>query len=113
MSQKRPSRREVIESCISRGLLLAGAPMVCSSLFKLWAETEGRTSKPTPAEALGPFFKKGAPNTSTLRAPGDPGFPLHVFGKVVNTRAELVQGAQIDVWQTDHQGRYDLQGYRY
>ena len=48
-----------------------------------------------------------------LRAPGDPGIPLHVSGKVFNTRGEAVPGAQIDIWQTDHEGHYDLQGFRY
>ena len=107
------TRREVIESCISKGLLVAAAPMASSSLFSLWAQTAGPANKPTPTEVLGPFFKKSAPNTSNLRAPGDPGIPLHVSGKVFNTRGEAVPGAQIDIWQADHEGHYDLQGYRY
>ncbi len=113
MIDRKPSRREVIENCISRGLLLAGVPMASSSLFSLWAQTENQAHKPTPTEVLGPFFKKGAPNASLLRAAGDPGFPLHVSGKVTNTRGEIVHGAQIDIWQTNHQGFYDLQGFRY
>jgi len=111
--RKQLTRREVIESCISRRLLVASVPMASSSLFSLWAQTDARAGKPTPTEVLGPFFKKGAPNVSTLRAPGDPGFPLRVTGKVFNTRGEAVHGAQIDMWQTDHQGRYDIQGFRY
>lgn len=113
MIRKSPTRREVIESCISRGLLVAAVPMASSSLSSLWAQTESRAARPTPAEVLGPFYKKGAPNTSTLRAPGDPGFPLRVAGKVYNTRGDAVRDAQIDMWQTDHHGHYDLQGFRY
>jgi protocatechuate 3,4-dioxygenase beta subunit len=110
---KQPTRREVIERCVSRGLLVAGVPLASSTLVSLWAETEGNANKPTPTEVLGPFYKKGAPNTSALRAPGDPGFPLRVSGRVWNTRGEAVQGARIDIWQADHQGHYDVLGFRY
>ena len=34
-------------------------------------------------------------------------------GKVLNTRGDVVRNAQIEVWQADHQGHYDVQGYRY
>jgi protocatechuate 3,4-dioxygenase beta subunit len=113
MVSRMRTRREVIESCISRGLLIAAAPMASSSLFTLWAETAAQAHKPTPTDVLGPFYKKSAPNTSTLRAPGDPGIPLRVSGRVFNTRGDAVPGALIDVWQTDHEGHYDLKGYRY
>src|SRR5216684_6699249 len=107
------TRREIVENCIVRGFLVAGVPVSASNLFALWQDGHRQAGKPTPTEVLGPFYKKGAPNTSNLRAPGDPGFPLRVAGKVFNTRGERVEGAQIDIWQTDHQGRYDLQGFRY
>jgi hydroxyquinol 1,2-dioxygenase len=48
-----------------------------------------------------------------LRAPGDPGMPLSVSGQVFDVRGEIVPGAKIEVWQTDHLGHYDLDGYRY
>ncbi len=82
-------------------------------LLALWQQTETKAAKPTPTEVLGPFFKKGAPNERNLRKPGAPGFPLRVSGKVYNTRGERIQNAQIDMWQADHAGRYDVQGYSY
>jgi protocatechuate 3,4-dioxygenase beta subunit len=39
--------------------------------------------------------------------------PLQVSGKVYDTRGDLVPQALVEVWQTDHLGRYDLEGYRY
>jgi protocatechuate 3,4-dioxygenase beta subunit len=87
--------------------------MASSSLLALWEEGQERAAKPTPAEVLGPFFKKGAPNTPRLHKPGDPGFPLRVEGRVLNTRGEKVPGARLDVWHADHAGLYDVQGYRY
>jgi len=84
----------------------------------LWQSGERQSAerqvvKPTPAEVLGPFFRKGAPNVSDLHKPGDPGFPLRVEGKVLNTRGEKVPGAEVQVWHADHAGLYDVQGYRY
>jgi protocatechuate 3,4-dioxygenase beta subunit len=108
---RRLSRREIIESCISRGLLVAATPMASSQLYALWAEPGAL--KPTPTEVLGPFYKKGAPNQADLRIQGDPGMPLVVSGRVVNTRGEKVPGARVALWHADDAGRYDVQGYRY
>ncbi|HYZ83299.1 MAG TPA: hypothetical protein VE621_02805 [Bryobacteraceae bacterium] len=106
-------RREWLESCIAKGFLLAGTPMASSHLFGMWQAGEAGAGKPTPAEVLGPFFRKGAPNTSRLYQPGDPGFPLRVAGRILNTRGEKVPGALIDIWHANHAGLYDVQGYRY
>ena len=113
MKRNQPTRREIIENCIVRGLLVAGVPLSGTNLAAMWQKGQDEARKPTPTEVLGPFFKKGAPNEKVLRAAGDPGFPLRVTGKVLNTRGEAVHGAQIDIWQADHAGHYDVQGYRY
>jgi len=107
------SRREIVEKCIVRGLLVAAVPMSQTNLLALWQKGENQAIRPTPPEVLGPFYKKGAPDTPVLRGPGDPGFPLHVSGRVCNTRGDLVEGARIDVWHADYYGKYDVQGYRY
>jgi catechol 1,2-dioxygenase len=39
--------------------------------------------------------------------------PLSVSGQVFDVRGEIVPLAKIEVWQTDHLGHYDLDGYRY
>lgn len=109
----RLSRREIFERCIVKGLLIASVPMSSSKLLALWQKSEADAAKPTPEEVLGPFYKKNAPNVKNLRAPGDPGVPLVVTGKVLNTRGEPVTGARVDIWHADHHGRYDVQGYRY
>ncbi len=107
------TRRAVLENCIVRGGIVAGVPMSANQLLALWQDGERSARKPTPSEVLGPFFKKGAPNTAVLRQAGDPGFALRVSGKVYNTRGDAVEGARIDMWQTNHAGRYDVVGYRY
>jgi protocatechuate 3,4-dioxygenase beta subunit len=113
MKNTRLNRREILENCIVKGLLVAGVPMSASNLLALWQNGERGGWKATPEEVLGPFFKKGAPNVKNLRSTGDPGVPLRVAGKIVNTQGEPVSGARVDLWHADHHGRYDVQGYRY
>ena len=115
MAQTKPNRRQMLELCISRGLLMGSTAAVMSHtrLLGFWQQAEAQAHKPTSPEVLGPFFRKGAPNQSVLRAPGDLGFPLKVAGRVMNTRGQLVEGAKIDLWHADHTGRYDTRGYRY
>jgi len=36
-----------------------------------------------------------------------------VSGQVVSTNAAAVPEASIEIWQTDHLGHYDVEGYRY
>jgi len=111
----KPNRRQILELCITRGLLAAGAVTALSQaqLFAFWQKTEGQAHKATVPEVLGPFFRKGAPDQRVLRAPGDPGFPLKVTGRVLNTKGQVVEGAKVDFWHADHGGRYDTRGYRY
>lgn len=113
MAHRRIDRREMLEKCIVRGGLLAGTAMSSDRLLSFWQQTETKAHKPTPAEVLGPFFRKGAPDTPVLRKPGDPGFPLKVSGRVLNTRGQLVESAKVDLWHADHSGLYDVRGYNY
>jgi catechol 1,2-dioxygenase len=106
-------RRDWLGNCIGKGFLVAGVPMTSSHLFALWQTGQENAVKPTPAEVLGPFYKKHAPDTPRLHKPADPGFPLRVTGKVLNTRGEKVAGARIEIWHADHAGLYDVEGYRY
>ena len=48
-----------------------------------------------------------------MRATGDAGMPLAISGVVYNTRGEVVPDAKIEIWQTDNDGYYDIEGYRY
>lgn len=107
------TRREALEACINRGLLVAAAPVAGSTLFANWARAEEKALKVTSAEVLGPFYKKGAPNDSNMRIAGEPGMPLRVTGEVTDARGEPIPGARVAMWHTDHKGYYDIMGYRY
>ena len=113
MNPGKPNRRQILERCISRGTLLGAAALSQSQLLALWQQAEAQSLQPTAPEVLGPFFRKGAPDHRVLRAPGDPGFPLKVSGKVCDTRGRLIEGAKVDLWHADHHGLYDTKGYRY
>jgi len=107
------TRRAALERAIVKGGLVAGTAMSAGRLFALWQKGEAAGVKATPRDVLGPFYKKEAPDVKQLHKPGDPGFPLKVSGRVVNTRGEIVRGARVDIWHADHAGLYDIQGYRY
>ena len=103
----------MLELCISRGMLLGAPALSHSQILAAWQQAEATAGKPTPAEVLGPFFRKGAPDTRVLRNAGDAGFPLKVSGKVMDARGRLIDGAKVDLWHADHHGLYDTRGYRY
>jgi protocatechuate 3,4-dioxygenase beta subunit len=105
------TRRELIERCLSAGGLLLVSPALLGPASVL-ADPHPQRS-PTPSNELGPFFKKGAPTGTTLMVPGDPGVPMSVSGRVLDTRGEPLPGATIEIWQANHLGLYDLEGYHY
>jgi len=106
-------RRAFLEKCIVRGLLVGAASISHTQLFTVWAQAAADAKKPTPPEVLGPFYKKGAPNKVNLRVAREPGMPLLITGKILDTRGEPVHEARIDLWHADYKGIYDVHGYRY
>jgi protocatechuate 3,4-dioxygenase beta subunit len=113
MDTPRMKRRDILQKCLTLGSLTILSSSSATELIVAWEEREKLVRKPTPWNELGPFYKKQAPQSTSLRAPGDPGMPLSVSGQVFDVRGEIVSGAKIEIWQTDHLGHYDLDGYRY
>jgi hydroxyquinol 1,2-dioxygenase len=105
------NRREILQRCVALGSLTLIGSNASAAMLLAFQEKEVR--KPTPPDDLGPFYKKRAPEGSMLRAAGDPGMPLSVSGEIFDTRGEKLSNATIEIWQADHLGRYDLNGYRY
>jgi protocatechuate 3,4-dioxygenase beta subunit len=106
------NRRELLERCAAFGAITLAASMPLSELAFAWDEAEKKRPA-TPHCELGPFYKRLAPNTSMLRAPGDSGMPLAISGVIYDTRGEVVSDAKLEIWQTDNSGHYDIEGYRY
>ncbi len=107
------NRRDLIAKCASLGVVTLASNLNALAAAEAWLLAETKPRPATPAAEFGPFYKRDAPNTASLRAPNDPGLPLAVAGAIYNTRGELLPGAKIEIWQTDHGGHYDLKGYRY
>ena len=107
------TRRAILEKCLALGSVTIACAFSPEAMLVAFQEREKQVRKPTPPNALGPFYKKLAPQTGMLRAPGDPGLPLSLGGQVFDTRGDVIRNAIIEIWQTDHFGYYDVDGYRY
>jgi len=107
------TRRDVLMKCAAMGSLVLAPSLSLAESVAMWERQERASKKPTPPNDIGPFYKGQAPQTSHLRAPGDPGLPLAVSGLVFSTNGEVLPHSTVEVWQADHLGHYDLKGYRY
>lgn len=107
------SRRDILHKCVSLGSVIIASQFSPEVMLAAFLEGEKKVRKPTPPNTLGPFYKRLTPLNNVLRAPGDPGLPLTLSGQVFDTRGDIVPDAAIEIWQTNHQGHYDLNGYRY
>lgn len=70
-----------------------------------------RGGQTTETTVLGPFYVEGAPAIELgADISGDlEGQPLFVEGTVRSQNGEILRHATVDVWQSDDEGRYDLQ----
>lgn len=105
------TRRELLERCVVFGAVTVASTVSLPTFAEAWDAAEKK--KPTPWCELGPFYKREAPHSSMLRAPGDAGMPLTLSGVVYNTRGETVPDAKLEIWQADNDGHYDVDGYRF
>jgi len=113
MRELRLSRRESILQCMALGSLRVAPWLGLTSTISALDAQQSLPLKPTQWNEIGPFYKRLAPANAKLRQPNDPGLPITVSGRVFDTREETLAGAKIEIWQGDHVGLYDLDGYRY
>lgn len=113
MKKEQESRRSFIYLLIG-GVGLAAIYPLISALSQSGERRSGQQKlAATPGDALGPFYRKGAPRKEKLSEANDPGTPLQVSGRIVNTDGEPLSGAILEVFHTDNYGNYDLKGYRF
>jgi len=67
----------------------------------------------TTEDALGPYFLEGAPFTESIVTADYQGELLFISGNLTNNCETPVLNAELDFWQTDEDGEYDYDGYRY
>jgi hydroxyquinol 1,2-dioxygenase len=75
------------------------------------ALNQARPPGATEATVFGPFHVDDAPRVEAGAdlAEGAPGEPLFVEVEVVDLEGRPVAGAEVDVWQADEEGLYDVQ----
>jgi hydroxyquinol 1,2-dioxygenase len=69
------------------------------------------TFSPTANSVIGPFWRDAprVSNPADLRSAEEPGEPLVVSGAVRDADGAPVIGAEVDLWQADDTGAYDVQ----
>jgi hydroxyquinol 1,2-dioxygenase len=65
----------------------------------------------TEATVFGPFFVAGSPayHNGDDIANGAPGEPCYIEGRIRSVDGSPIAGAQIEIWQADQHGFYDVQ----
>jgi protocatechuate 3,4-dioxygenase beta subunit len=106
------TRRELLEKCVALGVVTLATPASLSTVAAAWDAADNKRA-PTPFCELGPFYRRDAPHGSVMRTPADAGMPLSLAGVVYSTNGEILPDAKVEIWQTDHFGHYDIDGYRF
>lgn len=86
---------------------------ISTTLFGLAACRTGlaQQCRPTTADIEGPFFRPGAPLRHAMVA--QRAISLHLHGTVMDARCQPVANAELELWQADMHGRYDLHGFHH
>ncbi len=84
-----------------------------SRLVNVMHDAKGREATGTETSLLGPFFREQAPEIALggSLAKIAHGPEILIYGQVTDGSGKGVAGAEIDVWQTDADGQYDLQAH--
>lgn len=109
-SGSRPTRRQVLH------LGLASTVACPAWLTPAMARTVAETLHPTPSQTEGPYYPVQLPadHDGDLLRNGRTdyrrGLPVWLDGIVTDTAGTPVRGAQVEIWQCDHQGHYHHPG---
>jgi protocatechuate 3,4-dioxygenase beta subunit len=83
-----------------------------SRLVNVMDDARNRVGEGTETSLLGPFFREKAPELAlgeTIARDLKGGKEILLYGQVMDTDGQPIPRAEIDVWQTDAKGLYDLQ----
>jgi hydroxyquinol 1,2-dioxygenase len=83
-----------------------------SRLVNVMHDAEGRESAGTETSLLGPFFREKAPEFAageSIATQDKGGEEIVLFGQVMDAEGMPIPDAEIDIWQVDATGLYDLQ----
>src|SRR4051812_9847312 len=83
-----------------------------SRLVNLMHDATGREAAGTETSLLGPFFREKAPEFpagGSIAVHKTHGEEIVIFGRITDAAGRPLPHAEIDIWQTDADGLYDLQ----
>ena len=104
-------RRDFGYLVLGGGILAVAYPLFRGA-GSVIAFQKGNSSRPTPSDSLGPFYRAGAPRTDRLVEASQSGAPLIVSGRVSDTSGKPVPDAILEVFHADENGEYDMKGHR-
>lgn len=93
------------------GILLADI-LGLATLVQLRGARHALAHGGTEPALVGPFWRAKQPlraNGDPIAAPGTPGAPLHVTGRVCSLDGTPLAGARVETWQASPQGLYENQ----
>jgi protocatechuate 3,4-dioxygenase beta subunit len=96
---------------IRQEFILLSDTIGLSRLVNVMHDAKGREAAGTETSLLGPFFREQAPEVplgGTI-AHASKGPEIVLFGRVTDAEGRPVPNAELDIWQTNHEGLYDLQ----
>ncbi len=104
----RRTRRQLVAGGLSLGLgLAAGARLA-------WAASGcAAPAGATPRQTEGPFFSPGTPLRRDLRSDAGPGRPFDLEAVLRDRGCRPLEGAVVELWHADPEGRYDNDGFRF
>ena len=105
------------------GLMLCGAlalPLTGSQLQVAAAQRQvsppppacTATTRTTPSQTDGPYYKANSPQRTSLIEPGMTGTKQVVTGYVLGRDCKPIARAWLDFWQADDRGEYDNTGFK-
>ena len=59
----------------------------------------------------GPYYKVGSPERISIAESGTTGEKIFIEGRVLDSKGSPIEGAWLDFWQADGNGKYDNAGY--
>jgi protocatechuate 3,4-dioxygenase beta subunit len=112
----RPTRRRVLAVGLALPAAWWSTRLLAAQGLSDFTTSSGAPScngsrKPTPATRE-EFYKPSAPERTWLRTADVAGTPLRVSGAVIGLKCGVIKDAQVEFWQADAHGQYDLTGFR-
>jgi catechol 1,2-dioxygenase len=91
---------------LTRREVLGGAVLLLP-LLRTRGWTADRCAFADPNE-LGPYYRAGAPQRTSLCEANEPGDPFALDGRVLDENCKPIANALVEVWHADASGEYDM-----